>query len=143
MVLAVIVSPVSMHSTPSRRSSLRNLESRAARARMVSLKSRVRGIALLLQLPLLVILPVGKSSMNIVLLPLFGAATKQDHQSFTVFAEIHTVSRTKIDPVFEYARTNAFDIREITERQSCKGRCNLGGCLSIQTVEPGSIRAVA
>ena len=41
--------------------------------------------------------------MDVLLLPLLGAATKQNHQSFTIFAKIHTVSGAKVDPALEYA----------------------------------------
>src|SRR5580658_8880416 len=94
MVLAVAISPVSMDSMPSRRSSLRNFGSRATRARMVSLKSRVRAIIVLL-LSSFVVLPV---------LP-----------------EIDPVTRPEVDSVLEHTRTDTFDVREIAGKsgQSC------------------------
>jgi hypothetical protein len=63
-----------MDSMPSRRSSLRNFGSRATRARIVSLKSRVREIVVLLLSPF-VVLPVGKSVVDIVLLGFLPAAS--------------------------------------------------------------------
>src|SRR5262249_6846681 len=100
MVLAVAISPLSMHSTPSRRSSLRNLGSRFARARMVSLKSRVRAMVVLL-FPPLIILPSGQGGFDVILLAFFSAASKQDDDAFALLAEIDTVAGSEIDAALE------------------------------------------
>src|ERR1035441_7205578 len=98
---------------PSRRSSLRNFGSRAARARMVSLKSRVSAIAALLLSPF-VVLPVGPSGVDIVLLALLAATTQHNHQTLSVFAEIDPVSRPEVDSVLEHTGTNTLNVREIS-----------------------------
>src|SRR5260370_41980465 len=80
MVLAVATSPVSMHSIPPRKSSFRKFGSRSTRARIVSLKSRVRGIFALL-LPSFVILPVSQGNGDVVVLTFFATTANQNHQA--------------------------------------------------------------
>src|SRR6202041_1175940 len=104
MVLAVAISPVSIDSMPSRRSSLRNFGSCATRARMVSLKSRVRAIIVLF-LPPFVVLPVGKSRVDIVRLALLGATAEDNHQTLAVLPEIDPVTRPEVDSILEHTRT--------------------------------------
>ncbi len=75
-------------------SSSRKAGSRSTRAWIVSLKSRVRAIALcFLSLALFVLPPQGLSSLDILLLALLGAAAEQDDVGVSVLAEI--------DPVFD------------------------------------------
>src|SRR5579872_4997687 len=142
MVLAVTISPPSMHSTPSRKSSLRNLGSRSARARMVSLKSRVSAMVVLLFSPL-IILPSGQGSFDVVLLALLRTAAKQDHEALAILAKIDTVTRSEIDPAFEHSRTDALHVREITQSEPRQSRCHFGGGLRIQPVKPDRVGAPA
>src|SRR2546425_1113693 len=117
MVLAVAMSPLSMHSMPSRRSSLRNFGSRSTRARMVSLKSRDRAMLLLLFSPFIIV-AAGNRCFDILLLPLLGAAAQQDDKALSVLAEVNSVARTKIDAALKHARTDTLDVREIALRQA-------------------------
>jgi len=57
-----------------------------------------------------------------VLLPLLGAAAKQNHEPLSVFAEIHPIPGTKVDPALEYTGTHPFEVREIAASQSRQGR---------------------
>src|SRR5215472_4549821 len=129
------MSPPSMHSTPSRRSSLRNLASRSARARMVSLKSRVRAMVVLL-FSTLIILPSGQGGFDVLLLALFRSAAEQNNETLPVLAKIDSVSLSEIDPVFEHSGTDAFHVREIARRRPRQCRCHLGGGLCVEPIEP-------
>src|SRR5581483_10212674 len=115
MVLAVAMSPPSMHSTPSRRSSLRNFGSRSARARMVSLKSRVRAMVVLL-FPSLIILPSGQGGIDVLLLALFRPSAEQDDEALAVLAEVNAIARSKIDATLHDSGTDAFHVREVALR---------------------------
>src|SRR5580692_6999832 len=139
MVLAVAISPPSMHSTPSRRSSLRNLGSRSARARMVSLKSRVRAMVVLLFSPF-IILPAVKSGLEVLLLAFLGAGAEQNDEAVSVLAEINAAAGSEIDAALEHSGTDALDVREVALRQTGQRRCHLGGSLRTQAVEPGRVR---
>ena len=55
-----------------------NLGSRSTRAKMVSLKSRVRAMAILF-FPLFIVLPARKSSGDILLLAFLCASAEQNH----------------------------------------------------------------
>src|SRR5258708_5468572 len=91
MVLAVATSPVSMHSIPSRKSSFRKFGSRSTRARIVSLKSRVRGIVALL-LPSFVILPVSQGNGDVVVLTFFATTANQNHQAIAILTKVKSDS---------------------------------------------------
>src|SRR5437879_13010466 len=121
MVLAVAISPLSIHSMPSRRSPLRNLGSRSTRARMVSLKSRVRGMVLLL-FPPLIILPKRKGGLDVLLLAFLRAAHRENDEAFPVLAKIDAVSRSEIDAALEHPGTDAFDVRKVPLRDT--GQCS-------------------
>src|SRR5579862_5021464 len=115
MVLAVAISPPSMHSTPSRRSSLRNLGSRSTRARMVFLKSRVRAMVVLL-FSLFIILPAVESRLDVLMLAFLGTAAEQNDEAVSVLAEINAVAGPEIDAALEYAGTDTLDVREVALR---------------------------
>jgi hypothetical protein len=51
---------------------------------------------LVLLLPPFVVLPVGKSGVDIVLLTLLGTAAKQNHETIGVFPKVNTVAGPKV-----------------------------------------------
>ena len=125
---------------PSRRSSLRNFGSRATRAPMVSLKSRVSAVLVLFLSPFIV-LPVGRSGADIVLLALLATTTQHNHQTLSVFTEIDPISRPEVDSVLEHAGTNALNAREIAGGKPGQSGCHFGRSLRIQMSEPVRKRA--
>ncbi len=71
--------------------------SRSTRAWIVSLKSRIRAIALgLLSLVLFVLLPEVLGGLDTLLLAFFGAAAEQDDEGVSVLAEIDPVAGAEI-----------------------------------------------
>src|SRR6266576_3879671 len=76
------------------------------RARIVSLKSRVKAILVpLLPLSLFVLLPSGQCSIDIFLLAFFRSAANKDHKPVTIFSEVNPVAGTKINPVLINTRS--------------------------------------
>jgi hypothetical protein len=63
---------------------------------------------------------------NVALLALLRAARQQNHQRFAVAPEIDAVSRPEVDPVFEHAFANRFDVGEVTVLQPNKSSRDLG-----------------
>lgn len=77
--------------------------------------------------------------VDVLLLPFLGASTKQDHERRAVFAKVDPIAGSKVDPVLEYAGSNALDIREVSARQSSDRRSHLRGGLRIEIVEPAGM----
>src|SRR5258708_37472207 len=102
-----------MHSTASRRRARRKSVSRCARARMVSLKSWVRGILGLLCLPSFISTPAFLRRGDILLLPLLRATADENDEAVTVLAEVDAVTRAEVDFVFIDTRADALGCREI------------------------------
>jgi hypothetical protein len=93
---------------------LRKPGSRFARARMVSLKSRVKAMCSpFCPFSLLVVLPSRQSRVDVLLLAFFRSTTDEDYQPLAVFTEVDTVAWAEIDSVFVNTGTNAFDVGEI------------------------------
>jgi len=90
-----------------------------------------------------VVLPVGYGGGDIVLLALLGAAAEQDDQPLAILAEIDPITGAECDPEFENAGTDAFDVREITQRKPGQSRRHLRGGLRVQAVEPGLVGVAA
>src|ERR1035438_5584136 len=108
------MSPDKKHSTPPRRSSLRNAASRLTRAWMVSLKSRVKGMVDSLAHPsLLVVLPSVLRGPYVLLLSFLGSTGKQDDQVSPVFPEIDSQARPEINSILVDSAANALHIREV------------------------------
>ena len=74
---------------------------------MTTLKTRERLPALASP----VVRPHFDRAGGVALLALFGAAGQQDRQHLAVAAEIHPVSRSEMDPVFEHPLPYLFDVR--------------------------------
>jgi len=66
----------------------------------------------LLLLSYFVVLPERDCVLNVSLLTLLRAVTKQDDQTFAIFAEIDPIARSEIDGALINAASNAFDVRE-------------------------------
>src|SRR3970040_1949414 len=82
-VLPVFTSPESKASTASFKSASRNAPSRLARFWMVSLKSLVSGISILLFFTSLIFDPQGLGAPYILLLSLLSSAAEQDRHTGT------------------------------------------------------------
>src|SRR5918993_493750 len=106
MTLPVSTSPASRHSMASRRMARRNLGERSMRAFTVSLKSLVNGIAPLLRLALLVLLPVILCDFDVAALALLRTTAQQNDDAVAVLAEVHAVARTEIERDLEHARAD-------------------------------------
>src|SRR5579862_3220718 len=102
-----------MHSTASRRRAWRKSRSRSARARMVSLKSWVRGMIGLLFLPSFISGPAFLRRGDVFLLPFLRATADENDKAIAVLAEVDTVAGSEVDPAFINARADALGIREI------------------------------
>src|SRR5437879_3466956 len=107
MVLPVSTSPLSIASTPSRRSASANFLSVLTRPCTNSLKLfvfaifRLRSISC--TLAALVVLPAGMCRIDVALLPLLGSADQQDDDRLAVAPEINPIAGTKIDPILQHA----------------------------------------
>ncbi len=77
---------------------------------------------------------MGDCGVDIVLLALLSAAAEQNDQPPAILAEINPVGRTKIDPQFEHAGTDALDVRDIAQGQPGQSCRHLGGGLRVQPV---------
>ena len=71
----------------------------------------------------------------------FRAAAKQDYKPLNILAEVHPVTRPKIDPVFKDAAADTFDIREIAKSKAIEGCRHSPGCFRIQPIKPIGKRA--
>src|SRR5271156_4673576 len=115
IILPVSTSPERKFSIPSRRSALRKPESRFTRARIVSLKSRVRAIGSpSCAFSQFVVLPSSQCHLDIPLLASFRSAANEDHQPVAVFPEVNSVAWTKINPILTNPRFDALDVGQIT-----------------------------
>src|SRR5208337_1539156 len=94
-----------------------------------------------LLLPSFVILPVGKSCVDVAPLALLRAATQQDDKRLAVFAEINSIARPEVEFVFENSRADTLDVREISQRNSSQCCRYLCRHLSIQAIEPRRVWA--
>lgn len=70
------------------------------------------------------------------MLTLLCPTAEQDDETLTVSAEVDSVSRAKVDPVFADTRANALDVGEVPLCQSRQTYRNLGRSLRIQICEP-------
>ena len=59
------------------------------------------------------VFPQGLREFNVAVLPLFGAASQQDHQLLTVAPEVNAGAWLEVQLVLNDASANAFGVREI------------------------------
>ena len=72
----------------------------------------------------------------IILLTPLGSSSEQDHQRVTFPAEVDSVSRSEIDPVFQNAIPNAFNVGEIALLDPNQGNCDLCGSCRSKRLKP-------
>ncbi|MFA7624919.1 MAG: hypothetical protein WCY47_08225, partial [Pusillimonas sp.] len=87
-----------------------------------------------------VIVPQGQRSVDILLLTLLAATTKQNNNFQTVFRKIDAITR----PSINFVLTNApepFDVRQVALLHSCSCYADLGCRYRIQRFEPFGIGA--
>src|SRR5688572_8080720 len=113
------------------------------RACTVSLNSRVRAISFLLRLSRLVARPPFLHGRDVAVLALLGPAAEQDDKGVAVFPEIDSVPRAEVDPVFEDASADPFDIRKVSQLHPKKCRRYLRCGAGIETTKPFRERARA
>jgi len=85
---------------------------------------------------LFVVLPPRQCRLDIFLLAFFRAASDQDHQPIAIFAEVNSIARAKINPVFVNTVPNALSVGKIALLQASQSRRHLGCRLSVQAVKP-------
>ena len=85
---------------------------------------------------LFIIAPVAVGRRDVALLALLRATRQQNHQRFAVAPEIDAVSRPEVDPVFEHAFANRFDVGEVTVLQPNKSSRDLGARNRLQFRKP-------
>ena len=76
-----------------------------------------------------------------MLLTLLRSAAYEDDQPFAVFAEVHAVTGSKIDPALVNARSNTPDVRNIAQREPVQRSRDLPRGFRVQAVEPFAERA--
>src|SRR5688500_5939077 len=118
MLLPTSSSPASRASMPSFRSASRKAALRLTRAMTVSLNGRVRAILDLAFLAILVVLPAILRSFDVPLLTLLRAAAKQYDDFVAVLADVHAIARPEIHLQLEYARADAFRIRNVAHTEA-------------------------
>ena len=70
--------------------------------------------------------------LNVLVLTLLRSAAYHDYERLAIFAEIHAIAWSKVDPAFIDARAHAFHLREITLLDADQRRGNLGRRRSTQ-----------
>src|SRR5580700_9616737 len=143
MARPIFSSPESISSIASRSSALRNRGSRRARSRIVSRKSLVSAILLLLCLPFPVVFPVQLRPPDIQLLALFRATAKQNDEPSAFPSKIDAVAGAEVNPVFENAAANTFDVRQVAVRNAFQRRGHFRGGLHVQRAQPLRKRATS
>jgi hypothetical protein len=79
--------------------------------------------------------------LDVILLTPLGSSPEQDHQFIALSAEIDAVSRSEIDPVFQHAVSNTFDIGKIALLYTDKSNCDLDSGRCVEVLELGRKRA--
>src|SRR3990170_6624287 len=109
---------------------------------MVSLKSLVSGISILLFFAPLIFDPQGLGASYVLLLSLLCPAAEQDYKTLAVSAEVNSIPRAEIDNILLQARPNAFRVGEISLRHPRNCHRHLGSGLCVQIVKPFSVRVL-
>ena len=74
--------------------------------------------------------------MYIVLLAMLSPAAKQNYKSLTVAAKIDSITRAKIDAVFQNTASNAFCIGKVALCHSRNRDRHFRGGRGVQSIEP-------
>jgi hypothetical protein len=95
-----------------------------------------------LLLPSFVILPIGQSGVDIAMLAPFRPTAQQDDKCLAILAEVDPVTGSVVELVLENSGADAFDVREIPQRDPGQRGCYLRGSHGIQAIEPCRVWAV-
>src|ERR1035441_870612 len=125
-----------MSSIASRSNAWRNFGSCWARSRIVSRKSLVSAIVLFLGLPVPVVFPIRLCLADVFLLAFLRATREQNNEPVAVPPEVNPVAGAKIDPVFEHAVTNRFDVGKVTIRNPLKRRRYFRRSMNVECAQP-------
>jgi hypothetical protein len=98
-------------------------------------------MVVLLLFSALIFLPVDESGADFLRLAFLRATSEQDHQTLAVLAKIDPVTWAEIDPLFEQAGSDAFNVREVAAREPGQRRRDFGRRLRIEAIKPNSIWA--
>ena len=74
--------------------------------------------------------------LDVALLSLLGPARQQDHQQIAVASEIHAVSWSPIDPVFEHALPDPLGVRQVALFEPRQRDSNLRPGRGVEAGEP-------
>lgn len=80
-------------------------------------------------------------SRDVTRLTLLRSATQQNDNRLAIFAEVHPIPGTEIDPKLEYASADALHAREVSQLQPANGRRNLRCRGGIKSAKPIRERA--
>jgi hypothetical protein len=89
-----------------------------------------------LRFSLLVIAPAAKRGLDVVLLPAFGAAAKQNDQHLAIPTEVNPKAGTAIDLQFGGALADWLDVRRVALGEPLDRDSHAGRRLHVEIVEP-------
>lgn len=78
---------------------------------------------------------------DVQLLAFLRATGKQNDEPAAIPPEIDAVAGAKVNPVFENAAANPFDVGQVTVSNPLKRGCDLGGGLNVEYAQPSGKRA--
>lgn len=57
-----------------------------------------------------------------------------------IFAEIDSITRSKVDSMFENSGSDTLRVGEVFFSHPGQGNCHFGSCMSIEAVEPSGVK---